>query len=577
MHTILTPDAFNETPVIKEQDNFLIDNYFSELETENQKSIARENLGVYGKTDLYTQVETDNVVQKTVSDAIKSFRAEDDPYQILPKINTILVDYTRKDGTTPFIAPQGGVDPLRPSDLTTKRFVENLLDNHIQRTDPHNTMELVKEELKQYPLSKNVPSKTDVYTKEQINKVIKPLVKNDGSVPFIAPQSGVNPIVDQHLTTKKYVDNIIFKHEVSTDPHGFLTILNQRFANYYKTTETYSKQETYSRAQIDQVINTLVTDAAYQAIKEHTRQFDPHKILPEIYKEHYVKRDGSVPFTSIQKGVDGIEDNDLATVGQLKRAISEINTSGEQPVWITSGPVQTTVGFIEDNSNIPPSMTFQEVMDSLFYGKLLTIEVPKIAASGSTISVNLGIRGNSFFEKAELYQNGILIKTLTPDDFQDWLYTVESNPVLTNTTFDFKVIFVNGAESYAQAITEVSYGIFVGAIPKVCQPGDITRSVMMELIEKDSNNYAMYYDEYIKHKFNFRATSEPYKLTIAIPKEYKQLEYMHTLSQHFDKDAFNITEVPIIIPGVNEAVIYNFYMYKENLIALNSEVIFKML
>jgi hypothetical protein len=62
-------------------------------------------------------------------------------------------------------------------------------------------------------------------------------------------------------------------------------------------------------------------------------------------------------------------------------------------------------------------MTFQEVMDSLFYGKLLTIEVPKIAASGSTISVNLGIRGNSFFEKAELYQNGILISTLTPDDF----------------------------------------------------------------------------------------------------------------------------------------------------------------
>lgn len=575
--TILTPDAFNKTPIIpEEQNSFLIDNYFSELENDSQKGIARENLGVYGKTDLYTQVEVDNNIGKAVNDAVKQLLSADDPHQILPKVYTLLTDYIRKDGTVPFIAPQSGVDPLLDSHLTTKRFVNSLFDQHLKVTDPHNVMVLVNETLKQYPLAKDVCYKTDVFTKEYINKLIKSYVKTDGTTPFTAPQSGVNPIIDQHLATKRYVDNVIFKHDVSVDPHGFLTILNQRLGNYYKTTETYSKQETYSRAQIDQVINTLVTDAAYQAVKEHTRQFDPHGILKEVYKEHYIKRDGSVAFTGIQKGIDGIEDNDLATVGQLKRAIGEINTSGEQPVWITSGPVQTTVGFIEDNSNIPPSMTFQEVMDSLFYGKLLTIEVPKIAASGSTISVNLGIRGNSFFEKAELYQNGILIKTLTPEDFQDWSYTVESNPVLTNTTFDFKVIFVNGAESYAQAITEVSYGIFVGAIPKVCQPGDITRFVMMELIEKDSNNYAMYYDEYIKHKFNFKATSEPYKLTIAIPKEYKQLEYMHTLSQHFDKDAFNITEVPIIIPGVNEAVIYNFYMYKENLIALNSEVIFKM-
>jgi hypothetical protein len=37
-----------------------------------------------------------------------------------------------------------------------------------------------------------------------------------------------------------------------------------------------------------------------------------------------------------------------------------------------------------------------------------------------------------------------------------------------------------------------------------------------------------------------------------------------------------MTSVPIIVPGVNEAVIYNFYIYKENLNALNSEVIFKL-
>jgi hypothetical protein len=34
--TILTPDAFDETPITQEEQNsFLIDNYLSELETDN--------------------------------------------------------------------------------------------------------------------------------------------------------------------------------------------------------------------------------------------------------------------------------------------------------------------------------------------------------------------------------------------------------------------------------------------------------------------------------------------------------------------------------------------------------------
>jgi hypothetical protein len=80
----------------------------------------------------------------------------------------------------------------------------------------------------------------------------------------------------------------------------------------------------------------------------------------------------------------------------------------------------------------------------------------------------MSVRGNSFFEKAELYQNGVIIGTYSIDDFADWQHTVESNPILTNTIFDFKVYFVNGAEAYASTNVEVSYGIFVGAIPKVC-------------------------------------------------------------------------------------------------------------
>ena len=575
--TILTPDAFNETPTIKEEQNsFLIDNYLSELETDSQKGIARENLGVYGKTDLYTQVEVDNVVNKTIGDAVRSLLAADDPHQILPKVTNLLKDYLRIDGTTPFIAPQSGIDPLKDSDLTTKRYVNSLLDNHITSTDPHNTMDLVKEELKQYVLKNNVYGKNDVYTKEQTNKIIKPFVKTEGTTPFLAPHSGVTPITDQHLATKRYVDNVIFKHDVNADPHGFLTILNQRLANYYKSSETYSKAETYSRAQIDQVINTLVTDAAYQAIREHTRQFDPHNILKEVYKEHYVKRDGSIPFTGIQKGVEGIEDNDLITLSQLNRVKSEIEKEIIHPVWTSSGPVQTTVGYLEDNNSVPEVMSFQEVMDAIFYGNVIDVKVQETASIGSTIPVTMTIRGNALITKASLYQGDVLIGEYEREHFLDWHYTVDSNPILKNTVFTFIVEYINGQTVTASSICKVSYGIFVGAVPKNCLPGDLRYSTMLDIVKQELGDMLGFDEDVkeIKYKFNFSGDFK--KLTLAIPSSYNQLDFMYTASQHFGTDAFYTEEIPVSVPGLEEPILYTYYMYSQPLIAFNSEVTFKL-
>lgn len=579
--SILTPNEsiYDTSESNPEEIYFIVDNYLSELNTEAKQSIVRENLGVYGKQDLYTQVEVDNNIDKKVNDSIKNHLTSYDPHQILPKVNNLLKTVIKSDGTTPFTSPQSGVTPFKEEHLTTKGYVENLLNTHLKKTDPHNVLKLVDEVLKQYALKSDVPYRNEIYTRAQIDKANKNFIKTDGTVSFTAPQKGVTPTLDQHLTTKKYVDNAIFKHSVEVDPHGLLTILNQRFGDYYKMSETYSKAETYSRTQLDKVINTLVIDAVKQAIREHVNTFDPHNILGEVFKEHYIKRDGSIPFTSIQKGVAGEEFNDLATVGQIKEIEQQLNTKVEsyQPIWVTSGPIQTTVGFMEDESDVPNAMTFQEAMDAIFYGKIVEIITPKVAAAGMQVPVTMNIRGNSFFEKAELYQNGILIGTYTLDDFAEWSYTVESNPVISNTTFDFKVYFTNGAETSASSITNISFGIFVGAVPRICQPGDITRNVMLKMIEDDPVNHAMYYEEPIKHKFNFVCKNEPYKLVIAIPEEEKQLDYMITSSQHFNLDAFTVTKVPIIIPGNNKAVMYNFYVYRENLIALNSEVTFKLI
>ena len=582
--SILTPETSTcDVPtVVSEQQYFAVDNYFAELETDAQKGIARENLGVYGKQDLYTQVEVDNSISKAVGDAVRNLLATDDPHQVLPKVANLLKDYVRIDGTTPFTAPQVGVDPVTDNHLTTKKYVQGIYENHLKRKDPHRVMDLVNEVLKQYVLNKDVYGKSEIYTKSQTDKLIKPFVKTDGTTPFTAPQSGVTPIVDQHLTTKRYVDNVMFKHNVEADPHGFLTILNQRLSNYYKTTETYSKAETYSRAQIDQVINTLVCDAAYQAVKEHVNQFDPHQILPEIYNEHYVKRDGSVPFTNIQKGIDGIEYNDLATVGQINIVKEELEgqISRVQPIWITSGPVQTTVGFVEDETSLPTKLTLQEIMDAIFYGKTIDVTAPAVAVVGTTVQVSMHIRGNAMITGAELYQDDKLLGTFERGDFLDWVKVVESKPILKNTTFTFKVTYDNGIEKTISCVTNVAYGIFVGAVPKGCMPGDLRYDCMLEIAEDDPvNNVMLTYGEdvtTIKHKFDFVSPSDPKKITLGIPSEYNQLDYMHTASQHFGLGAFNIEVVPVAIPGLTEPILYTYYMYKEPLAAFGSEVTFKL-
>jgi len=55
--TVLTPSA---VPAQEQADtkNYLVkENYLSEFETEDEKSVARANLGVYAQSAVYTQDE----------------------------------------------------------------------------------------------------------------------------------------------------------------------------------------------------------------------------------------------------------------------------------------------------------------------------------------------------------------------------------------------------------------------------------------------------------------------------------------------------------------------------------------
>lgn len=574
-----------DSPEIRELPNYLIkDNYLSEFESELDKEIARENLGVYDRNSVYSKTESDNNLRKYVGDRLNDHLSQDDPHQIMPKVDSLIENLVRKDGTTPFTAPQTGVNPISDFHLTTKKFVTDLLNSHLNKVDPHNVMALVEEALQAYVQTSQVYLKRELYTKKEVDRLFQPYVTKDGSVPFVRPQIGVTPILDNHLSTKKYVDEAIYSHLVSVDPHGFITILNQRLAKVYSKNETYSKAETYSRAQIDSLVYRLVADAAKTALEEHINQSDPHHVLDIIQSKHYVTRDGAVAFTGIQKGVEGVEDNDLITLSQLNRLKDELETyiSENQPIWKTSGPVQTTVGFVEDNTPIPVEMSFQEIMDAIFYGKMVDVTSLPVAGVGMKVDVNMFIRGTGLVHQAYLYQNDELIGTFTRYDFESGQHTVLSKPILEDTTFRFEVEFCNGTTLSATWLTKVSYGVFVGILSKWLPGSSVSYNYLLELASQDPVNNTMYGEfdkctELIKHKFSFSSPEDLKHIILAMPKDYPSLEEMITPSQHFGIEAFDvIDETPFSIPGMDRDIIFKIYIYREALVAFNSEITFKL-
>ena len=285
---ILTPGQYGDqgceqpTPTADTPQYLEKDNYLGEFESESEKEIARTNLGVPDLESVYNKTESDNNAKKFIQEALQLHLNTDDPHGILPQVDDKLKGVVKNDGTTPFIAPQTGVDPITDYHLVTKRFVIALLQSHLNDNDPHHIMSLVNEALTEYVKASEVYLKKEVYTKQEANKILNDYLKNDGTTPFKRPQLGIDPKVDGHLTTKRYVDNLIQEHLVEIDPHGFLTTLNQRLALYYKKTETYSKAETYSRIQLDSIINALVRDAAKNIMDEHIYASDPHGTLQAV-------------------------------------------------------------------------------------------------------------------------------------------------------------------------------------------------------------------------------------------------------------------------------------------------------
>lgn len=557
------------------------DNYLSEFESEGEKAVVRANLNVPSKDEVYDKDYVDVQVAQLVKDAIQGYLNMEDPHGILPEVETMIENMVKTDGSTPFVAPQTGVDPLSDNHLTTKKFVSRLLKEHTNADDPHQILPEVINMLQQYVKLSQVYPKSQVYTKNEVDQKDGQFIKKDGTIPFTAPQIGVDPTIDSHLATKRYADKVLRNHLVDVDPHGFITILNNRLASYAKKKDVYDKTQTYSRTQIDTIIISLVNQAIASSIQEYVD--DINDKIEQIRKQRYVKSDGTTAFINPQKGVDAIDDNDLVTLHQVEDRISEIKESLEKNidekecVWITSGPVESTVGHMEDDTPVPETMTFQEIMDAIFYGKGVTITVPEYVTITDTFPITVCVHGSGLINYAEIWQNGEVIYTLRKEDFEGGCVTVNGLPLTEDAEVTFKVYYTNGAVHEETKLVRCYLPVFVGLLPKWKFGNTITMDYLIELAKTGSNNAFLNHPYDLKSftfKYNFQDPDLRHPFVV-LPIDYPDLDSMVTKSQSFGVDAFDIIDMlPLTVPGVEKDMIFKVYIYRQALSSLNQDVTF---
>lgn len=582
---ILTPiqDSEDEeaTPTVDTSLFLSKENFLSEFSTDGEKAAARENLEVFGVGETYNQDQINQRITAKVEAAIQKY-ADSLNYLDKTQIQEILINYIKSDGSRRFTAPVKGVTPTDSAHLTTKAYVDFIKKNLQQLIESNSiNIEDVENSLNNYALKDKVYTKSEVYTKKEVNSLQSQFVKKDGSVSFTKPISGITPQINSHLSTKKYVDDVMTNHKTEIDPHGYTEILNNRLKKYALAANVLDKTQTYTRSQIDYIVDRLVSDAVSQAMEGYLALEDPYNILDKVKLLGYVNKDGSVPFLNPQKGIDAVNDDELITLRQLKEIQNLLSKEidNKKDEWVTSGPVLSEVGLVEVGTEFSKTVTMQEVLDAIFYGKGINIYSPELGFIGESVEINICIRGDlASFEHGELYQNEVLIGTFDKGDFEDsGCITVNSNLIKEDTEFIFKAFYINGSEHEVKSTTKLSLPVFTGLIPKWKNGTNIAYSYLVELYKEDSVNN-QFYDKGSKltrvdHKYSFTDVDLK-KPILAVPYNYPNLYQMCTPSQQFGLDAFDIYDVPMKVPGSDEDIVYRLYIYKEALVQLNIPVYF---
>jgi hypothetical protein len=166
-----------------------------------------------------------------------------------------------------------------------------LLKNHLDATDPHNTIELITTALTEYVRIATVFTKDETYSRREIQELLNSYIRRDGTKSFTSTQKGVKPTSDYDLATKKYIDDLIYSFIAEADLTNFKTYVENSLNSRAKQVEVFKKTETYSKVQLDLIVQRLVNDAAREAINDHIFSTYHLTILDlETYLSQYVRK-----------------------------------------------------------------------------------------------------------------------------------------------------------------------------------------------------------------------------------------------------------------------------------------------
>lgn len=554
-------DIEESAPVVTPEEYLKIINALSEIKSNGSQVTARQNLGVYGyeeSKELGNQEESNFIVYQTkeIDEFLESLK-----HNLFDRLGSLNDKIDENQSLN-----QESYDQLTSqleTDFSTKKehtalkqyllnYITNTLKAYLTSTEID---ERIVQSLIGYAESSQVYKKDEVYTKREIDKAY---VKMDGTTPFTAPQAGVYPKFRKELATKGYADDCMKNHKNEADPHNFISKLNDKLNNYYKKSEVYTKAQTYDRAAIDSMIDKLVREACDSLIEEHINT-TPHLTSYDILRV--------VKIYALENLLtkDEFRSENEALLEQVEAGL----------VWKPSGAVETSVGFVEDNTELPGAMTFQQIMDAIFYDREIGLTVPDNVNIGQTCEVTVCIHGAaSVIEKAELYQNGELLRVFDPQEFEDGCVTVTSDPITEDTEFTLKVTYTNGTELEESKTVKCNMPIFIGSKPKWNQAYAINWEYLEDLEKEGYGTFTDINDP--SYEFDF-TDPKLRELFIVVPSSYPTLKSMETENgQKFGIGAFNIINaIPLQITVADKDIIYKIYVYKQALSSMHQIATFK--
>lgn len=201
----------------------------------------------------------------------------------------------------------------------------------------------------------------DLILNENWQKIDEKAINKNGTVPFIAEQIGIDPISEQGLATKHYVDTSTLKlgetevtayrgdrgkiaydhsqtignpHNVAKADVGLGNVQN------VDTTTTENISDSLNKRFLTDVEKALLDNTSGVNTGDETGESIKTKLGTDF--TDLVKRDGTVPFVAPQKGVTPVEDGDLVT----KKFVTDLISSVSQPSYI---PYSVNSGAVDSN------------------------------------------------------------------------------------------------------------------------------------------------------------------------------------------------------------------------------------